>query len=298
MPFKLRPNPVEPSRDVPISIRVINLFGRSPFLGWLFFGFGLIFFWLFTLNSDFMSWYWFRGALETTKGTVLYSEGSGFGGDDDSSVTYANHYSFVGSDGNQYENVSYADYQLDKGKSVTVEYPKGRPSVSRIKGMDRAPVHPTVGAVGAVLPLIGLGFIVTGLRRGLKANRLLRNGIIARGKLISKESTGHEVYGNPVCKFTFEFTAGNERNYQVVAQTHLTDRLEDETEEPLLYDPMQPGYALMLDDLPAGVCINENGCIKVGEPVRTAFRAIVRLIFPTATVIGHGLYIYRKFFAN
>jgi hypothetical protein len=298
MPFKPRLDSVEPQRDVPISIRVINLFGESPFLGWLFFGFGLIFFWLFTLNSDLTSWYWFRGELDTAKGTILCSEGSGFGGDDDSSVTYANHYSFVGPDGVEYKNVSYADYPLDKSKKVMIEYPKGRPWISRIKGMERAPVHSLLGAGMAVLPMVGLGFIITGFRRGLKANRLLRNGIVTMGKLVSKESTGHEVYGNPVYRFTFEFTAGDGPNYQAVAQTHLTDSLGDETEEPLLYDPMQPGCAVMLDNLPTGVRIDENGCIKVMEPVRTAFRAIVRLILPAATIIGHGFYMYWRFFAN
>lgn len=295
MPFKSCPNPAPP-RKVPISIRVINLFGGSPFLGWLFFGFGLILFWLFTLNSDFTGWYWFRGELETAKGTILYSEKSGFG--DDNYVSYANHYLFVGPDGNEYRNVSYADHRLDKGKTVTVEYPKSKPKTSRIKDMDRAPVHPLLGGGMAVLPLTGLGFIVTGFRRGLRANRLIRNGILAKGKLVSREVTGDEVYGNRVYRFAFEFTTEDARNLRVSVKTHLTDRLEDQTEEPLLYDPMRPGSAVMLDNLPAGVQLDESGCVEVAEPVRTAFRAIARLILPTATIIGHGIYMCRRFFAN
>ena len=79
--------------------------------------------------------------------------------------------------------------------------------------------------------------------------------------------------------------------YQAIARTHEIAKLEDQAEEPLLYDPMRPAYAVMLDDLPGNPRINDNGNIQAGPASGT----IMLLIIPLATIIGHGMYIYLKF---
>jgi hypothetical protein len=55
-------NLAAPPRPVPLSVRVVILFGgfMNQF-GWLFVGFGLIFVWVFTLRADVTSWFYFRG---------------------------------------------------------------------------------------------------------------------------------------------------------------------------------------------------------------------------------------------
>jgi hypothetical protein len=78
----------------------------------------------------------------------------------------------------------------------------------------------------------------------------------------------------------------------------MPEELEDETAEPLLYEPMNPSYALMLDDLPGGPRVDEDGYIKTKSPIFTVIRAIVSLTIPAAVIIGHGTYIYLKFFAH
>jgi hypothetical protein len=67
--------------------------------------------------------------------------------------------------------------------------------------------------------------------------------------------------------------------------------LEDEPEEPLLYDPLLPSYAVMLDDLPGSPRIDDAGNIKCKSPAA----AILLLIIPLATLLGHGTYLYLRF---
>ncbi|MHC4335254.1 MAG: hypothetical protein ACYSUP_15040, partial [Planctomycetota bacterium] len=64
-------NLAAPPRPVPLSVRIVILFGgfMNQF-GWLFVGFGLIFVWIFTLRADVTSWYYFRGQLAETTATV------------------------------------------------------------------------------------------------------------------------------------------------------------------------------------------------------------------------------------
>lgn len=155
-----------------------------------------------------------------------------------------------------------------------------------------------------IFPLIGLIAVVRVFKKGIKANRLLRNGLQTTGKLISKKHTGVWVgsrrHGDakPIYKLTFEFTAENRQNYKAVTKTEKPEKLEDEAAEPLLYDPIDPSHAVMLDALPGWPRIDDNGNIRVGSPVWTTVGAIILLIFPAAVIIGHGTYIYLRFFAN
>jgi hypothetical protein len=263
--------------------------------GWFVFGFGLVFVWAFTFNADLTSWYRFRGRLDSTEAKVLYSKDTGFseGGSKHHRGTpvYVVHYSFIGPDDAEYKGASFnTGRQLKEGQKVTVEYPQGKPRTSRIKGMRRKPVG-LFGLFPVVFPLLGLLFIITGTKKGIKANRLLALGEQTTGTLKSKEKTRSQVNKKNVYKLTFEFKTTEGTTYQAVAKTHETKKLEDQKEEPLLYDPVLPSYAVMLDDLPGNPRIQENGTIKAGSAGMT----IKVLVIPLATLIGHGIYIFFKF---
>jgi len=285
-----------PPRSVPLSVRLrILLGGFLNQFGWIFFGFGLVFVWAFTLNADLTSWYRFRGQLETSEGKVidckktLYSEG----GSKHSKGTpvYEIHYDFTTADGTEYKGLSYiTGKQFELGQKVTIEYPQGKPQTSRIKGMRQKPVG-LFGIFPVVFPMIGLLFIIRGIKKGIKANRLLTLGEQTTGRLKSKERTNTKVNKKPVFKLTFEFNTPEEMTYETLVKTHETGKLEDQAEEPLLYDPVHPSYAVMLDDLPGNPRIMENGTIQAGSAAGT----IMLLIIPLATIIGHGIYIYLKF---
>jgi hypothetical protein len=260
----------------------------------------MIFVWAFTLNADLTSWYHFhfRGRLETVEGTVLRSKKTSFstGGSEHSDGTpiYANHYSFVGPGEVEYEGVSYrTSRELKKGRKVTVEYPPGEPQVSRIKGMWRRPVGP-FGLMPVIFPFVGLCLTTVGLRKGISGNRLLTIGRQTTGRLKSKIRTGTKIDDRNVFKLTFEFTTPDGTGHEAIGKTHKPKQLEDEAEEPLLYDPIRPSYAVMLDALPGTPRIDENGNIRAGS----ARAALLCLAIPAATILGHATYIYVKFLAN
>ncbi len=285
-----------PPRNVPLSVRLrVLLGGFLNQFGWIFFGFGLVFVWAFTLNADLTGWYLFRGQLDTTEGKTIDCKKTLFseGGSEHSKGTpvYTIRYAFTAADGTEYKGLSYVTgRQFEQGQKVTVEYPQGKPHTSRIKGMRQKPFG-HFGIFPVVFPLIGLLFIIRGIRKGIKANRLLTLGEQTTGKLKSKERTNTKVNKKPVYKLTFEFKTPEGMTYETMVKTHETGKLEDEAEEPLLYDPMRPAYAVMLDDLPGNPRINDNGNIQAGSASGT----IMLLIIPLATIIGHGIYIYLKF---
>jgi hypothetical protein len=289
-------NLAPPPRQVPMFVRCRLLFGGfANQFGWLFFGFGLIFFWAFAGNADLTSPLYFRGEVETVTGRALHSEetGASEGGSKNRRGTpiYANHYSFV-YDGVEYEGVSYSTGNyFSNGDTVTIEYPKGNPRVSRVQGMRRALFGPWVIFV-VIFPAVGLCFILVGLKNGIKANRLLANGKLGLGKLKSKEPTNTRINNQTVYKYTFEFADELGRSCQVVSRTHIGGVLEDEQEERLLYDPYNPSYAVMMDSLPASPAIDGTGNIVDISPMR----ALLVLIIPGISIIGHGAYAYWKFF--
>jgi hypothetical protein len=147
---------------------------------------------------------------------------------------------------------------------------------------------------GGLLPLIFVlvGFCLAGagLKHGLKGMRLLRHGVLGRGKLISKKAVAGDVRdARQAYDLTFEFTAANQRTYQVTARTHLTEELEDEAEELLMYDRLCPSDAVMLDDLPASPRIDERGNIFCASPAES----LAFLIIPLGTIIWQGIQIYK-----
>lgn len=284
-----------PPRSVPLLVRLRVLFGgfESQF-GWVFFGFGLIFVWAFTVNADLTSWYRFRGQLDTAQGKVLYCKESGFieGESEDSlESTYAIHYSYGGPDGTEYKGVSYiTGRQFEQGRKVTIEHPKGKPHISRIKGMRGKPVG-LIGLIPPIFVIAGALLVFRAIKKGFKANRLLALGEQTTGRLKLKKKMRESKDGRRVYKLTFEFNTPEGMTYQAMARTHETAKLQDQAEEPLLYDPMRPSYAVMLDDLPGNPRIMEDGTIQAGSASKT----VITVIIPLATIIGHGIYIYFKF---
>lgn len=199
-----------------------------------------------------------------------------------------------GPDGSEYEGVSFQTTRSTRyrdGDPVTIEYPQGRPEISRIKGMRRGPVR-FMGLIPLPFLLLGLLMILDSIRECVKANRLLALGEQTTGRLKSKEEKGQGE--TTFYKLTFEFNTHEGTTYQTMVESQTGDitKLEDQAEEPLLYDPRRPSYAVMLDDLPGEPRIQQDGTIRAGPAIKT----IMALIIPLATIIGHGIYLYIKFF--
>src|SRR6266404_9310820 len=193
-------------RSVPWSTQLVVLFGGTlSWLGWVFFGFGMIFVWIFADKGDYSSAFVMRGKLDAAAAEITAVENTHFteGGGKHSKGTpvYAYHYRFQNA-GRDFEGTSFHKGLTGRNDdAMTVEFPPERPDRSRIRGMRRAMFGPSVGMV-FLFPILGLGFILPGLWQGAKNLRLLANGETAQGRLINKVQTNVKVNNRYVYRLT------------------------------------------------------------------------------------------------
>lgn len=272
-------------RRVPLSLQIVNFFNGIAQIGWLIFGFGMIFYWGFVYNADF-SFANFRAPYGTVDGKVTSVEGTG--ASVNKRQVMANHYEYSVA-GDFFTGVSYSTGEsASPGQSVEIEYDDGNPSRSRIAGMRRAMFGPGLILV-SLFPFIGLVILVPATLAGIDRNRLLREGLVATGTLKSKSRTNVTINNRPLYELTFEFTTRDGRRHEAKARSTATERLEDEAQEPLLYDPNDPTRAYVLDEAPARPEIESNGDLRG----RTA-AAVRSLILPILMTGAHGAVLLFK----
>jgi hypothetical protein len=268
-----------PPRHVPFSLKVINFFNGMALAGWLVFGFGMIFFWVFGLNADYSFLTFHPGG--TGQGRVVKIEETG-ASENDSRVN-ANHYEYSVA-GKTFRGISYSTgAEVSEQEPVTVEYDEDDPSRSRIEGMRRKLFGPGAGLV-ALFPLIGVVLLIPATLTGLKRNRLLRDGVLTNGTLSSKVATNVTVNRRRVYALTFDFTSRDGRRCQATARTSTPEQLQDEQQEPLLYDPENPSFAYLLDEAPARPQVEMNGELR-GRPTKM----IAVMILPAIVLAIHAV---------
>jgi hypothetical protein len=276
-----RPFP-DPPRHVPLSLRLGMLFGGfHNVFGWFFFGFGMIFYWVFAAQADFESFY-FTGDLTQVRGRVTAAEKMNYKVNKKS--VYGIEYEFQ-SNGQTYRGKSFStgvDYQA--GRSVTIEHPTGTPERSRIEGTRNAPM-PIWCVFVAIFPLVGLLFFTYGFRHGRKVCRLLAVGESSMATLVNQEPTNTTINKRRVIRFHYEFPAADHNIYAATASTHHVETLANE-QQPLLYDPANPGDATLIAHLPNKPEIDENGQLK---PLAGS-TLFWTLFLPTVSLVGHGGY--------
>ncbi len=291
---KAVPALADPPRTVPPLVRASNLFGGflNQF-GWLWLGLTGLFLWFLLPNADVAGLYYFRGRLAEAPGVVVASEETNFSEND--TDVYAHTYRFTGPDGIERDGVSYATgRRLEAGANVSVEYVPDAPAVSRIRGMRREPFGIEgwggliVLGVLSVFSVIGVGFLAAGLRKGMKANRLLASGRLALGRLTEKRPTNTQINEQTVWAFTFECQGDDRRTHHVTAKTHKVARLSDPRGEFLLYDPVDPTHAVLLDNIPGAARINDLGQLETDRP----HKALATLLLPAGIVSAHAVVAY------
>ncbi len=285
-----------PPRNVPLSVRLGTLLG-TPLgcFSWFFIGFGMIFVWVFGIEADFSSPLFLLGK-RTAAGTVIGTEKTGYeAGEGESSPVVAYRFFFTASDGARIESTSYTEKHtgVQAGSAVTVEYLALKPSISRIEGMGRAPLS-IFAAFTLLFPILGLAMLIRDMRYAFRALRLLRVGRLAYGIGKAKTATGERINDKRVYEYVFEFQADDLQTYQMKARSSATDALEDELHERVLYDPTDPPTAVMFDTLPGPPVIDSSGSFRA--PARAWLGIVLLAVVPVATVVGHGIYIYNRFF--
>ena len=270
---------------LPVALRLF-VSGAANQWTWIGLGLGLMFFWLAIGNVDWSGVY-YLGQVERARGVITDSQETNLTIND--RVVMANSYRFTTPDGAVIEDFSYATgtWHAD-GATVTIEYPAGKPHLSRIQGMRRQKLSPLAGSLFALFPLAVVLFAGWRIRKGLRYHALLKRGRVAHSQLVEKTPTNMRINDQPVYKLTFQFTAEDGKDYQVTVKSHNTEALEDDDEERLLYDPSQPENATMVDTLPGQPRLNEHGSIRP-QPAPTW-----ACLIPALTLFGHGAYLIQS----
>lgn len=281
---------------MPLTTALAVLFGGFLLqFGAAFFAFGMVFWWIFGAQADVTSWYRFSGELAHAPGEVMTCTDTGMseGGGKHSRGTpvYRTTYSYVDARGQSFEGECYATgLSFSPGDVVDVEYDSADPATSRIVGTRKKPWAAFL-LFSAIFPIVGMVIMVIGLRGNLRAVRVLKTGKLARGKLVDKQPTNTRINNRTVYRFTFEFQDEQGRSYQVSGKTHITELLEDEELERLLYDPEHPEGGVLVDALPGKPEITPDGEIKGANPGAT----LLRMLLPVGGVAVHvavGVWLY------
>jgi hypothetical protein len=238
----------DPPRSVSLPLRVKLLFGGvDGHIGWFFLMLGSLCCWGFVPRID-----WSTGGHDATAtGVIDHVEPTR--GSENGATIHAVHYHFDALDGTRVEGISFTTNvaALRTGGQVIVEFNLDDPSRSRIAGM-RSKHFPIWTAIVLLFPLIGAWLAVRGMRNGARSLALLREGRLARGRLIHKEEPHRpsRVGGRPVLIMTFAFESDDGETHEVVAETHRPELLEDDADEKVLYHPADPSWASLVDHLP------------------------------------------------
>lgn len=207
-------------RPVPLTLCLQALFGSSVCqFGWLYFGIGLFFFWIFAGRSEVFAIWKFHGLLATTTGVITAVHDTKASESD--GRIYALDYAFMppGSEV-RFTGTSYVTGEpYHYNGKVTVEYRANSPQVSRIHGLRTAEFGWPVIFV-AIFPAVGLALLLWRFFTGLRALQLLKYGVSAPATLVSVQYTN--VYAHRqgrIYRLTFEFTAGNGQRYTASCKT-------------------------------------------------------------------------------
>lgn len=284
--------PAPPPRSVPLLLRVHACFGGTvSWIGWGFVLLGLIIAGGLGLGADVATPLALsQGATlqDTTLSGVAQTSFS-TGGDEytEGEPVYAYVFEYP-VDGETYSNTSYVSGRVaDEGDTVTIEVAVSAPDKARIVGMRASPFGPW--ALLAFLgPLAGVPFVVWSVGRGLRANHLLAHGLVTAGRLLEKKATATQVNKRRVFAYVFEYRDTRDRRHRVTLRTSLTWRVEDDVEEPVVFDPSAPERAMLVDALPGHPGIEPDGGFTVEQPVA----AVLSMLLPTLTtllLLGYGM---------
>jgi len=283
-------NPFTTERTLPTNIIVHTLFGNIlGIIGCALVSFFMIFVWVFTMNSEFI--YILKDSdITQTQGVIL----SVFPTNSSENRTriYQNDFQFV-IDGNTYSNHSYTKGQrFNNGDKVTINYSPKNPTVSFIDGARREVFSKFIGIFVPLIQLpIALILIAISLIMGFKKLHLLKIGIPATATFIKMEQTITRVNRRYVMKMFFEFKAKDGSTHQTTTKTHQPEKLLDNPQEILLYDPNNPTQTVFLDNLSGKPQINKSGNITSPVPFTNSAGFILALL-ATFTLSLTGSYLF------
>jgi hypothetical protein len=270
-----------PPRSVPVSLATaVLLRGLWQTLGWIFTAVGVLVAGFVLRHAGPLFDDGFGGKLQTTHGVVTAVQPTSVR--INSRRIHAVHFRWTDPrHGTERTGISYGRGDLPAVDSkVIVEVAAGNPPAARVQGLE-ATVLPALTHLLLVLPAIGLGMLGYGLLLGWRRLRLLQRGLLAHGRLVSRKGTATRVNNRRVYALEFAFVDATGAERRAKVRTHLVEALMDDAEEALLYDPVRPQAAALLDDLPARPTWSPQGEL---EPVPFGVLALA-LCGPTVVAV-------------
>lgn len=271
----------DPPRFLPLTARLrLLLGGGANQTGWFLLVLGLLAVKLLSAGGLFDDLP-FTGDVQQTHGVIMGAFYTDFSENERDVIELA--FRFQADDGLEYSGFSYTvDTHFREGDTVQVEYLPLKPETARVMGT-RAAMIPLWLGVFLVIPFIGVLFLLGGQRRGWKWRRLLRDGEVASGRLVAQKDTGMKINEVPVIEYIFEFRTDDGDVHRASARTHKGEKLRDEGEETLFYDPRNPDDAVLVDGLPLALTVDERGQWQVGSTDRIFLK--LNLVFPVVAVL-------------
>lgn len=265
-----------PPRHLPAFTRLsILLGGIFVQLGFLFFGIGGSIFSGMLSISYARYWLSDHGEPVPAQGNLLRVERTSTRVNKEYLYAYCFEYKV---EDKTFENCSY-DYWRDdlqqQGQPVRIMYRSKKPERAYIVGMEEMQMPGWAMLLLGILPGTGLFFIAFGLARNRRSLWLIVNGVFTRGKLVDKRATNMQINRQPVYAYAFEFEVERQGTITARCSTHQTQRVEDESQEIILYDPRNPHRNAVYDAIPVAPVINRRGEFEPVESWRIAL-----LVFP------------------
>jgi hypothetical protein len=149
---------------------------------------------------------------------------------------------------------------MKRGDKIKILYKQNDPTKSKAVDLRTS----MFGGLGVFIALqfVGFGLIVLffRLRKPLHQISILKSGEIAEAKLLNEKATNVKINKQTVYALTFEFTASNNKIYQVVTKSTNSYNLTDDKLEKLVYNPANPKEFVLVDVLPDGI---RNNFLKI-----------------------------------
>jgi hypothetical protein len=260
-------------------------------IGWSLLFLGLLISGALSFNIDLATPAALGENSQTTNGVLsgVLETNYSVGGDEDTEGTPVFAYVFEFEFQDQtFVDTSYATgWVASEGETVVVEFAPDDPQYARIVGMRANPFGRWV-LLSLLFPLAGLPLVGWGMRRGLMANRLLRHGRVTGGQLVDKKATSTTVNDRPVFAYVFRFQDDQDRAHRVTMRTSMTWRVEDDVSEPIVYDPMRPERALLVDSLTGHPTITPDGSFSL-DRTGPARASLILPVLTALTVAGFGI---------
>jgi len=275
-----------PPRKVSLWMSLQNLvwgtISLNGIMGWIFLasGFGVTL--LMVVEMDISGYFAFGGELEKGEAVIISYKDSRLTRDDMNIIAYSYAFDLGGS--GKYSGTSYSIRKYKVGDKVKVEYPKGKPTKSRLVGMDSSRF--TLSHLYFLfLPILGLYLTIPPLRRGMRANGLLKTGVATLAGLTAAKRTKTVEYKKRLYHLTYTYkdTDGGERQ---ISRGEYPDpeELTTDKQELILFHPLKPEMSLFVSDIPGNIQVGKGGEI-IPKHLDQALGSLIPPLLTVAVIV-------------